>query len=90
MGSGPVGDAATGIALDCAGNAYLTGYTSSSDFPTIAGEFQRTYSGGEFDADRLDVGVIADIASRLPIGAALRHLLYLFERDEAIRLLRAG
>jgi ATP-dependent DNA helicase RecG len=23
-------------------------------------------------------------------GAALRHLLYLFERDEAIRLIRAG
>jgi ATP-dependent DNA helicase RecG len=23
-------------------------------------------------------------------GQALRHLLYLFERDEAIRLLRAG
>jgi len=23
-------------------------------------------------------------------GEALRHLLYLFERDEAIRLLRAG
>jgi ATP-dependent DNA helicase RecG len=25
-----------------------------------------------------------------PRGEALRHLLYLFERDEAIRLLRAG
>jgi ATP-dependent DNA helicase RecG len=25
-----------------------------------------------------------------PRGAALRHLLYLFERDEAIRLIRAG
>jgi ATP-dependent DNA helicase RecG len=25
-----------------------------------------------------------------PRGTALRHLLYLFERDEAIRLLRAG
>ena len=25
-----------------------------------------------------------------PRGAALRHLIYLFERDEAIRLLRAG
>jgi ATP-dependent DNA helicase RecG len=25
-----------------------------------------------------------------PRGDALRHLLYLFERDEAIRLLRAG
>jgi ATP-dependent DNA helicase RecG len=29
-----------------------------------------------------------DLAS--PRGEALRHLLYLFERDEAIRLLRAG
>jgi ATP-dependent DNA helicase RecG len=25
-----------------------------------------------------------------PRGAALRHLLYLFERDEAVRLIRAG
>ncbi|MBV9891376.1 MAG: TIGR02099 family protein, partial [Rhizobacter sp.] len=32
-------------------------------------------SGGEFDADRLDVGVIAAIASRVPIGAAVRNLL---------------
>jgi uncharacterized protein (TIGR02099 family) len=32
-------------------------------------------SGGEFDADRLDVGVIAEIASRVPIGAAVRELL---------------
>ena len=31
--------------------------------------------GGEFDADRLDVGLIAEIASRVPIGAALRTLL---------------
>ncbi|MEO8312001.1 MAG: YhdP family protein [Caldimonas sp.] len=31
--------------------------------------------GGEFDAERLDVGVIADIAARVPIGAAMRELL---------------
>jgi ATP-dependent DNA helicase RecG len=31
-----------------------------------------------------------DPALTSPRGAALRHLLYLFERDEAIRLLRAG
>jgi len=28
--------------------------------------------------------------SKLTRGEALRHLLYLFERDEAVRLLRAG
>ena len=32
-------------------------------------------SGGEFDADRLDIGVIAGIAGRVPIGASLRKLL---------------
>ena len=31
-----------------------------------------------------------DPALTSPRGEALRHLLYLFERDEAIRLLRAG
>ena len=30
---------------------------------------------GEFDAERLDVGVMAEIATRVPIGAALRDLL---------------
>jgi uncharacterized protein (TIGR02099 family) len=32
-------------------------------------------TAGEFDAGRLDVGVMADIATRVPIGAALRELL---------------
>jgi ATP-dependent DNA helicase RecG len=32
----------------------------------------------------------SDPALATPRGAALRHLLYLFERDEAIRLIRAG
>jgi uncharacterized protein (TIGR02099 family) len=32
-------------------------------------------SGGEFDAERLDLGVIAEIASGVPIGSALRALL---------------
>ncbi len=49
-GSGSVGDAATGIALDASGNAYVTGYTDSTDFPTSAGAFHRTFGGGEFDA----------------------------------------
>jgi uncharacterized protein (TIGR02099 family) len=31
--------------------------------------------GGELDADRLDVGVMAEIATRVPLGTALRELL---------------
>jgi hypothetical protein len=43
-------DDGRGIALDGAGNAYLTGTTSSSDFPTTPGAFDRTYHGGTGEA----------------------------------------
>jgi hypothetical protein len=33
--TGNGGDGATGIAVDAAGNAYVTGFTSSTDFPTV-------------------------------------------------------
>jgi Beta-propeller repeat len=38
-------DNAKGIAVDAAGNAYLTGFTNSFDFPVTLGAFQPIYRG---------------------------------------------
>ena len=39
-------DHGNSIAVDGAGNAYVTGYTGSANFPTTAGAFDTTYNGG--------------------------------------------
>ncbi|MFB3132946.1 MAG: SBBP repeat-containing protein, partial [Rhodothermales bacterium] len=39
-----------GIAIDGDGNAYVTGYTQSRDFPTAGNAFQPAYGGGGSDA----------------------------------------
>ena len=38
-------DSALGIAVDAAGDAYVTGYTNSTNFPTTAGAFQTKFAG---------------------------------------------
>lgn len=38
-------DRSTGIAIDSSGNAYLAGYTDSTDFPTTSGAFQVSNNG---------------------------------------------
>ncbi|MFB3896913.1 MAG: SBBP repeat-containing protein [bacterium] len=38
------------IAIDAAGNAFITGNTDALDFPTTAGAFDTTYNGGAYDA----------------------------------------
>jgi uncharacterized repeat protein (TIGR01451 family) len=60
-------DEIEGIAVDAAGNAYLTGYTLSSDFPVTTGALQGT-SGGDRDAFVAKLG---------PTGATLLYSTYL-------------
>jgi hypothetical protein len=52
--SGPTGNANTdylsGIAVDAAGDAFITGSTSSAGFPVTAGAFQPQYPGGTTSA----------------------------------------
>jgi len=75
--------AATAIAVDASGNAYVAGYTSSTDFPANSG-FQTSYGGGSDDAFALKLdpsgtkllystflgGTGADVATGIAIDSA--------------------
>ena len=56
-----------GIAVEGAGSAYVTGTTTSTDFPTTSGAFDTTYNdGGDIFVTKLD-----------PSGATLGYSTYL-------------
>jgi Beta-propeller repeat len=65
-------DAARGIAVDTAGNAYVTGFTTSGDFPTTTGAFQETPLATE------PAGTANAFVAKLnPQGSALVYGTYL-------------
>ena len=47
---GSSSDYGCAIAIDSAGNAYVTGRTASTDYPTTPGAIEETYQGGDTDA----------------------------------------
>jgi Abnormal spindle-like microcephaly-assoc'd, ASPM-SPD-2-Hydin/Beta-propeller repeat len=49
-GSGASGDTGAAIAVDSSGDAYVTGATSSADFPTTSTGFQTALNGSGFNA----------------------------------------
>src|SRR5947208_1601117 len=81
---GAAADEGYGIAVDGAGNAYVTGYTSSTNFPTTAGAFRTSFSGN------IDAFVTKVNAN----GSALAYSTYLggsgYERAPGIAVDAAG
>lgn len=63
---GSSGDLGTGIAVNSAGNAYVTGWTLSNDFPATPGAF-RSFSGGGNDSFVTELSVT---------GSALMYSTY--------------
>jgi hypothetical protein len=57
-------DSPTGLALDSSGDMYLTGYTTSSDFPVNSGAFQ-SQSGGSTDGFVMMIGTGSTLAVTL-------------------------
>lgn len=69
LGGGGPGEG-SGIAVDCAGNAFVTGTTRSQDFPATPGAFQRSFAGGFPQGD----GFVAKLNAS---GSSLLYATYL-------------
>ena len=68
--SPPSGDASQAIVVNANGNAYITGYTYSSDFPTTTGAFQADFKGNASNSN-------AFVAELNPEATALVYSTYL-------------
>jgi hypothetical protein len=68
IGGATESDSGLAIAVDGAGSAYVTGATGSTDFPTTASAYDRTYNGGSGDAF---------VTKLSPDGSTLEYSTYL-------------
>jgi hypothetical protein len=66
-------DESRGIAIDSSGNAYISGYTNSTNFPTTFDAFDTTFNGGLYD------GFVSKLNSN---GTALVYSTYLGGDEE--------
>jgi uncharacterized protein (TIGR03437 family) len=79
-GGGNIGDIAVAIAVDAAGDAYVTGFTASPDFPTTPGAFQTKLPGP----------AAIFVAKIAPSGASLIYSTFLGSTSGASGSLETG
>lgn len=88
---GSSSDPGYAIAVDATGNAYLTGYTLSTDFPTTPNAFDRSYNGGTCTFGPCPDAYVAKLN---PTGSGLAFATYLggnsYEEGSAIVVDAAG
>ena len=71
-------DRSTSIAVDSLGNAYLTGVTTSGNFPTTTGAFQTAFGGGTCGTTACSDAFVTKLN---PAGSALVYSTYLGGSD---------
>ena len=88
-------DAGRGIAVDSGGNAYVTGYTSSAEFPLVAGAvrtkspfFKSSDSGASWRND--SYGLKSDIATALAFDPTKPSTIYAGTRSGVYKSTDAG
>jgi hypothetical protein len=74
---GSLGDYGEGIAVDSAGNAYVTGTANSTNFPVTAAAFQTVNKIGPLDITNVPPGPNAFVTKLNPTGTALIYSTYL-------------
>src|SRR5438552_3043225 len=67
---GSVEDSGQGIAVDASGNAYVTGYTRSTNFATVNPLQAANAGGGDAFVAKIDLGLLADLSITKTDGQA--------------------
>ena len=70
------GESASGVAVDAAGNVYLTGTTDAADFPTTAGAFQTVNRAGTHPTNSYHVAWTTYVAKVDPTQSGAASLAY--------------